>query len=276
MRLIGVDTGLGRLLSSAIAEDTEMGPRMRQQPEYYTFVYVLEGSVRYRNAHGYESMLGPGHLIINFPDLPHNYGADSGGHWKQIWFTFDKPVFAPWQACGILDPAPPIHHIKPVDHWFKRFQVICDAFNADRRFPLLTVVRFQEVLLEALYAEEAGAASGCDLAWADQVCRILDGNASRTKRLPEIARDLGLSYETFRKRFTQIVGLSPVQYRHRSVIERACRLMQETHLNNKEIAYRLGFCDAFHFSRRFRRMMGRSPREFRRTCFQVTNHTVRI
>lgn len=80
-----------------------------------------------------------------------------------------------------------------------------------------------------------------------------------------VAGGMGVSYETFPRRFTQIVGLSPIRYRNRFLIERACRLMQETHLNDKEIAYRLGSYDEFHFSRRFKQVVGRSPTEFRKT-----------
>ena len=41
--------------------------------------------------------------------------------------------------------------------------------------------------------------------------------------------------------------------------------MQEQNLTNKEIAYRLGFCDEFHFSHRFKQIMGKSPQRFRRS-----------
>ncbi len=266
MGLIGVNTGVGRFLGSGIAQDASMGPRMRLQPEYYSFAYVLEGTGNYRNTSGYKSALEPGSMIINFPDLAHNYGSVAGGHWTQIWFTFDKSVFAPWHACGILDPSRPVRHIAPVDHWFKRFKAIYEAINANRRgYPMLTLVRFQEILLEALDAEGLDATYQHDLAWADQVCEMLGDDTSRNKSLQVISEGAGLSYETFRKRFTQIVGMSPQQYRNRVLIERACRLMQETHLNNKEIAYRLGFYDEFHFSRRFKQVVGRSPKEFRRT-----------
>lgn len=39
--------------------------------------------------------------------------------------------------------------------------------------------------------------------------------------------------------------------------------MQQTDLSDKQIAAELGFCDEFHFSRRFKQITGRSPRAFR-------------
>ncbi len=265
MGLVNVNTGVGRFLGSGIVHDASMGPRMRLQPEYYSFAYVLDGAGYYKNTNGYESTLTPGDMIINFPDLAHNYNSVPGGHWNQIWFCFEKSVFAPWHACGILNSAQPVHHIAPVDHWFKRLKVIYDTINASRRGePMLTLVRFQEIILEALHSEQV-TTSQYDLAWADQVCEILEDQAPQIKPLPVIAKQMGLSYDAFRRRFARIIGLTPMQYRSRFLIECACRLMHETHLSIKEIAFRLGFFDEFHFSRRFKQIVGRSPKEFRRT-----------
>jgi len=263
---VGSNVGLGRVLASGVLGDASMGPGMRVLTSY-TVVYVLEGAAYYRDANGFESPLGAGHLIFVFPGLAHNYNALPGGHWKQIYFMFDSAVFALWQGCGLLDPARPVHRVGPVDYWFKRFVAVREGTGhwSERRSPVLDMIRLQEVLAEALLAEEAGALSRHDLAWAAEVCTILEKDSSAACSLPAVARRLGISYETFRKRFTQIVGMPPIQYRNRRIIDRACRLMQETTLTNKEIADRLGFYDVFHFSHRFKQITGRSPTEFRRT-----------
>jgi len=39
--------------------------------------------------------------------------------------------------------------------------------------------------------------------------------------------------------------------------------MQGGNLTDRQIAERLGFCDEFYFSRRFKQLTGRSPRQFR-------------
>ncbi len=270
---ISMNLGLGRLVCSAFMEDGDMGPGMRVQKSY-TLVYVLDGTAYYRDVNGYQSPIRPGNLIIVFPNLGHNYNAVPGGHWKQVFFMFDSCVFDPWRACGILDPSRPVHRVEPVDYWAKRFLAVHEEANSSgRNVPLLNLLRFQEILAEALLAEEAGAISRHDLAWADQVCVILDEETPPFQPLPLVARKLSLSYETFRKRFTQIVGIPPIQYRNRRIIDRACRLMQETGLSNKEISYRLGFYDEFHFSHRFKQIAGRSPTEFRRTLpLRVKKH----
>jgi AraC-like DNA-binding protein len=78
-----------------------------------------------------------------------------------------------------------------------------------------------------------------------------------------VARKLGMSYAGFRKRFVRLGGVSPAKFQMQSVIERACELIHRRGPTNRELAGRLGFCDEFHFSRRFKQIVGLSPREFR-------------
>jgi AraC-like DNA-binding protein len=55
------------------------------------------------------------------------------------------------------------------------------------------------------------------------------------------------------------------------MVDRACELMQERRLTDKQIAESLGFCDEYYFSRRFKQMTGRSPRAFRRQMMNAGN-----
>jgi len=252
------NTGLGRIIASDILTDAVMAPGMRVITGY-TIVYILEGLAGYWDSRFTRAALRPGDLLFVFPNHPHHYNAQPGGHWKQICFWFDSPMFDLWIKIGLLDPARPIHHVEPVDYWFKRF-------NAVRpKAPMVEVLELQQIIAEALIQEEAGALPQHDLEWAKGVCSILEENIEKNISNPRLAKRMGHSYDYLRKRFARIMGQSPLQYRNRCLVDRACRLMQETNLTNKEITYRLGFCDEFHFSHRFKQLTGRSPREFRRT-----------
>ena len=65
--------------------------------------------------------------------------------------------------------------------------------------------------------------------------------------------------------FTQIVGMPPAKYRAARIIDRACELIQNSDLSDKQIAEKLGFCDEYYFSRSFKKIRGASPRAFRKT-----------
>ena len=71
-------------------------------------------------------------------------------------------------------------------------------------------------------------------------------------------------YATFRRRFTQLAGIGPAQYRLQSQVNLASSIiMDQPHIGNKSLADRCGFSDEYHFSKQFKRIAGMSPRDYR-------------
>ena len=80
----------------------------------------------------------------------------------------------------------------------------------------------------------------------------------------ELAAVHGATPGAFAKAFTRSLGVSPKQFLQRRLFDEACLLLRGTDLPIKTIAARLGFSDAFYFTRWFTGMHGRSPGKFRR------------
>ena len=108
----------------------------------------------------------------------------------------------------------------------------------------------------------AGEGDG-DGEWLGRARALLESDRYRHSPIDEIARRLKVPGHVLRRRFARLTGLSASRHRVVRTIDRACELMQTTGLLDRQIAERLGFCDEFYFSRRFREITGRSPREFR-------------
>lgn len=230
----------------------------------YAVVLLLEGGGRYRDANRLDQRVGAGDVIVVYPDLGHCYGPEPGDVWSEFYIVFDGPVFDLWRKKGILDPRAPIHHVEPVEYWLRRFteSVSSDAAT-DAEQGNVHICRVQQLLADMLASERKRALGKSERTWLDRARALLDGGPKESLALEKIAEELGTSYETFRKRFAKLTGASPASYRMRRTIDRACELMQQENLTNKEIATRLGFSDEFHFSRRFKQVTGLAPREFR-------------
>lgn len=223
----------------------------------FAVVYLLSGTGRYADALGTHETVRPGDLLLLFPEVAHTYGPAVGSHWDETYIVFDGPVFELWRERGILAPAEPVFHLEPVDYWQRRFAEVSAAGLS----PLERVCRVQTVLADALTNYRRDPAAARDEEWLAGARALL--NAGEELYVDGVARQLGLSPETFRKRFVRLAGMPPWRYRMTRVIESACRLVHESRLTNKEIAARLGFNDEFHFSRRFKQITGRSPTQFR-------------
>jgi AraC-like DNA-binding protein len=257
--------GLGRLLSSGVVKDSPGVGRIMRTMEEFALVYALEGEAFYQDANGLDIAISPGDLILVFPGLPHTYGPRPGKKWTEYYMVFEGDVFDLWRKKGLLTPAKPVCHLEPADYWLEKFQSVTET-NQGPGFPssVLDVCRLQTVLAEVLLAQRAGSILPREMEWASRVCSLLENDRARKKDMPGVAKTLKMSYESFRKRFTRIVGMSPARFRDTRIINQACRLMQETTLPQKEIAYRLGFADECHFSHRFKQITGRSPLQFRK------------
>lgn len=225
----------------------------------YALVYLLGGGGRFQDALGCQREVREGDLILLFPDVPHAYGPLPGGAWDEIHIVFDGPVFDLWRKEGVLKPEAAVFHLEPVDYWLGRFQEVV----APNVLPLERVCRLQSVLASALTDYQRDPATARDEQWLAQACALLDADVQKTLYVEQVALRLGFSSETFRKKFARLAGTPPWRYRMTRVIEHACRLVHEGRFTNREIATQLGFNDEFHFSRRFKQITGRSPKQFR-------------
>jgi len=74
-----------------------------------------------------------------------------------------------------------------------------------------------------------------------------------------LARISHLSPGHFLRSFKKRYGISPIAYQGQLRVDAAGTLLRFTGLSCKEIAARLGYCDAYHFSKSFRKLTGRAP-----------------
>lgn len=225
----------------------------------YALVYLVNGNGFYMDSRRNRKEMTSGDLILLFPELAHAYGPGQGGYWDEMYLVFEGPVFDLWRKCGVFTSAGPVYHLEPVDYWLQRFEEIVTPGLT----PLERICRLQTVLADVFTNYERDPAARRDEAWLTKAHALLNVDIGKELYVNDVALRMGLSPETFRKKFVRLAGVPPWHYRMTRVIEHACRLVHEGSLTNKEIAGKLGFNDEFHFSRRFKQITGRSPTQFR-------------
>lgn len=241
-------------------------PGPRRTLSCYGFAYILNGTGQYSDARTKLSTIAKGDLVVFFPGQAHQCGTKPGEFWDELWFEFEGPAFDLMRDTKLLNPRRPIHHTQNCDHWFRRFFQIIPPLHLRKRTPPEVIVsRFISVLTEVLTdtdAHEEAPAPRDD--WVNVACELLATHGSAPGQEPiVVARKLGFSYETFRKKFRRVIGFSPGRFHLDSKIDRAAALLHQGRHTIKEIAAELGFCDEFYFSRCFKRRFGQSPRDFR-------------
>jgi AraC-like DNA-binding protein len=81
----------------------------------------------------------------------------------------------------------------------------------------------------------------------------------RPLRIEQLARELGMSVSGFHHHFKAVTGMSPLQFQKQLRLREARRLMLSEGLGAARAGYRVGYNDASHFSREYKRLFGAPP-----------------
>lgn len=79
-------------------------------------------------------------------------------------------------------------------------------------------------------------------------------------KIAELSRQCHMASSSFYRNFSQITGLSPLQYQKMLRLCTAQQLMLSEQLSVERVAYRVGYESSSQFNREYKRMFGQSPK----------------
>lgn len=227
----------------------------------YAVVYVLEGQGQYQDANGLASWVDTGDWLLLFPELAHRYGPGHFGRWTEFHVIFEGKPFDTWREAGVLDSSQPIYKLRPIADWAKKLTAITEANIKGT----VAVARLLALLTEAAATRTLVTTPPPNISWLGQARHLLETELNTDLAMSEVARQIGVSYETFRKTFAQQTGASPAGYRAAKRLDAARALLLHTAMTSRQIADSLGYPDEFYFSKRFKQTTGLSPRQYRQS-----------
>lgn len=92
-----------------------------------------------------------------------------------------------------------------------------------------------------------------------QAVQQLQDDFNQPIRVEDLAEGLGMSTSGFHHHFKSVTGMSPLQFQKQLQLQEARRLMLSEDLDAATAGYRVGYNDASHFSREYKRLFGRPP-----------------
>jgi AraC family transcriptional regulator of arabinose operon len=232
---------------------------------YYTLGLMLTGRVRVR--YGAEEIESPaGTLGLTAPNTPYSVQVPEAH--REIWLFFlPRPEWRRWLNWGRPDHAPAGGCRVTLTDRVSRVQITRGmrqalAYSQSRlpAGPRLTELALEQVLILAASLSAGGGALDERL---ERVLRAMRHDLARPWREAELAAIATLSTSRFAHLFHEKLAVSPLRHLEQLRLERAKSLLLGTSSPVKEIAAEVGYPDALHFSTRFRRLVGRSPRAYR-------------
>jgi AraC-like DNA-binding protein/quercetin dioxygenase-like cupin family protein len=122
------------------------------------------------------------------------------------------------------------------------------------------------VMLSRAYVRQAGHDLGFAFrpeVWASMTAVERAIEEALPLSVEALARKAGVSPDHLCRIFKNATGMPPMDYFQKRRAQRAGLLLLNPRQSITEIAYALGYADAAHLSRMFRRWQGMSPREYR-------------
>jgi len=208
-----------------------------------------------------------GDLFIVNPNIHHDSRAAIDRPMEGISFKFDLrengegPSFPPLVAnLGLLSRI----QQRELETYLRK---ACGEANIDsdesQRLAAALLSVFFILLLRYLADADHLASQHSGLGPCERVMEYIRRHYARQITLDDLAPVAGLEPRYLCRRFSKEMGLPPIAALTRERMSAAKKLLLNTKLPITEIGIRVGYQDTYHFSKRFKEVIGVSPKRFR-------------
>lgn len=245
--------------------------RERKQPiNQYVFIYCVDGAGWYRVGKQ-EYTISANQYFILPAGLPHVYASDTSCPWIIYWIHF-KGTLAPFYAKGAEHPM----NIQPEQHsriytrinlFEEIFNTLKNGYNNENLLYAFSMFHFYLGTLRYIQQFRNATDNGQDegKGMEETAIHFMKENLEKHLTLQEIAEEIGYSASHFSTLFKKQTGHSPLAYFNLLKIQQACNLLDTTDIKINQLCYKIGIEDTYYFSRLFTKIMGMSPREYRKS-----------
>lgn len=237
----------------------------RPQGSATTLVILCLAGRGWLRVEGRETVVHAGEVVWLTAQAAHAYGADPDEPWTIEWAHMTGAEVPAWaKFLGLAAPGG-VLAVGTAGAAELRFGRVWQSL--ERGYTMQNLVAAGAACREVL----ARLAGRRDLDSArlarERVAATIDwmkANLARAARLEELASLAGMSASHYSAVFRAQHGFPPGDFFLRLRIQRACQLLATTAAPIRAVAAETGFSDPFYFTRYFRRVMGCSPREYRK------------
>lgn len=232
----------------------------RKASEVCVFAYIMNGQGEVR-IDGHTLNVNQGNVMILPRGLDHEYYPAKGEIWTFLWIN----VYG-----GLIDVLLKDYGLDNryrfdggnTEHLFRRALQVADASRGSsqdlQRQLILTVM---EIILE-IQAHDQLQEHAVSIE-VSKVKRYLDESIEKKISLSKLGELANMTARQLFRKFKKELGTTPYEYYMQRKIEIAKNLLDHSQFSVKEIALRLGFNDAYHFSGMFKKKTGTSPTAYK-------------
>lgn len=221
-----------------------------------------QGEIEFQNN---RAKIGPGTLIILPPGCWHRYRPNAKTGWTTYWIGFSGDLadrlighagFAKDGEIRSFDAGSPV--LQPFA------STVSDLMSAAERTPFSAAASVPMLVAALLESPSNVNPADKPLSPILKAQMHIADHLSETIDFFELAKDVGMTYRSFRYLFTKESGMSPLQYQIERKLIRAKNLLRSSDMPVKDIADSLGFNSTWYFAHFFQKHAKCSPASYRK------------
>lgn len=231
--------------------------------EEYIFIFCMEGSgtiiVKDRK---YTLRENQAFCIPCFQG--HSYYAHDEDPWSILWVHFkgEDTRYFPLNKCQVRsfssqDTADRMHFL-----FVSLFQALDDNYTLGNFIYLSQTL---SLILAEAYDREQGQSVLEQNKHVTDVVRYMYRHLEENLTLEQIGEEFSLSRSYLNAIFQKHTQHSPMDFFIHLKMKKSCRLLRTTDLPVYEVAQKMGYADPYYFSRIFKKIVGISPRQYRKS-----------
>lgn len=282
-------TRLGLYVTGAGTDVVPVGAEYPQQnhPELYDFtwragrvlpefqfIFVAEGNGEFESRETGLIEVNSGTVITLFPDVWHRYRPNSGSGWTEYWISLGGDLLFQWRQRGLLNPERPLTKLQDPSATVHLYQDIIDFVmqHPEQQAPMLaahamaviaSALEQTQTSAESLNVQDDPVRSKDPL--VSESLRVIWNNSHQRISVEMIAKEVGVARRTLERHFKKQLGRTLLQELVACRIQRAKRLLRETHVPIKYVAYAAGFSSLSNLCKVFKRELGITPGDYRQS-----------
>lgn len=224
------------------------GPAVRP----YYLLHLVEKGEGYIERNGIKYVLFAGDAFLIRPDEVTLYCSDEHDPWEYRWIAFDGDF-----AKTLMEHTTDRLCMKYKKSGLLALQQANNSEILDYLDCLNTLYEVLNSIKTTTFPVETNSISAA--------LQYLENNYFRPVNVAELADRFGFSRAYFSTLFTKCTGETPYNYLTKIRIEKAKRYLEQTRHSVEEIAYSVGFNSLQRFSDAFKRLIGVSPLQYRKS-----------
>lgn len=242
------------------------GHRMeRLEHDDNLLIYCLEGKGMVR-INQKNIAVKTGDLVILPRGIAHQYASSPNYPWTIYWCHFEGDLADEFVQHLQVPKQKPIIPLGLHSSLVGEFDALLEARHSSYHLNAFinAANQLRQILTHIALLQPLVRSQDSDSFDLEKIHSLMQARIHEQLDIDTLANSVNLSKFHFIKRYKELTGTTPINHFIQLKIERACHLLDISSRTIAEVAFMVGYEDAYYFSRIFKKVMGISPTQYRK------------